>query len=116
MVGGMSDVDTAKREINLLCRDIMRSKKARISERLQAATLRAGILGLYGPGRPKVMRDKDEEPKESSEGAKPAADLRKPAGEPNEINNPAKSGTDGRKPGQTPLERIWAITRGDALE
>jgi hypothetical protein len=44
-----------KQEIRVVCRKVMRSKKARTSERLQAAQLLAGIQGLYGPGRPRVL-------------------------------------------------------------
>jgi hypothetical protein len=47
-------LDDDKQRIRKVCRQVMRNRKAKFSERLQAASLLAGIQGLYGPGRPKV--------------------------------------------------------------
>ena len=63
----MTELEQDKQEIRKLCLEVMNCKKAKHAVRLQAATLLAGVQGLYGPGRPRVLAretDSDGEAKE----------------------------------------------------
>jgi hypothetical protein len=51
----MEGSDVAKQKIQETCLAVMASKKARFSEKIAAAQLLAGVNGLYGPGRPRVV-------------------------------------------------------------
>jgi hypothetical protein len=85
----MLDQEVAKQDIERTCLSVMRSKKARFSEQIAAAQLLAGIHGLYGPGRPKVVSAK----REQGEG-------------PVEINNRARGSGSSRL--DSILERVNA--------
>jgi hypothetical protein len=50
-----TELEKDKQVIRALCREVMGCKKAKHSARLQAATLLAGVQGLYGPGRTRVL-------------------------------------------------------------